>query len=570
MPSPTSRAPSPEEPINTPHNPPQDHRARPTPHPTEIAAPARAYCTYKKGFTVWPGASNPCFAVGDTTGVMEVTWVLLAALVATLVYYAWVLLRPRHAGLNIPPFPGPKRFLTGHLHLWGSQPNLNVLHECRKKAGDIFSLDLAGKLLVVVSGYDNIKEVMVNHWNEAGNRPIHIMHKLLGEENLGIVFARSDNWKAQRATAITILRSLGMGKNVMAERIGEEVDVFVNKLASYNCKPVDIRNPLNVSVSNIICSMIVGKRFDYDDPYFVELLNNLDSFFTKRPHFIVMNFFNFLRYLPFDIFGIKAWMKYPYALRDNFSVPHINEKKKTFNTDDIPGTFITGYLQKMKQENKGSFVAKYLDEENLATTLRELFIAGSETTSTTIYWCVLICLHYPEVQEKVFQEITTHVGRDRLPNLSDKPNLKYFDAVIKETQRFAALVSAVPREVTADFELKGYTIPKGSMLMVHFASALQDAKPWGDPDKFRPERFMDADGNLIKDPQEFIPFGLGKRFCLGEALAKMELFLCLSAMFQRFRFETEDPSGKLPPMKGNFLTVFVPEAYKVKFMPRPA
>ncbi|KAK3759060.1 hypothetical protein RRG08_022049 [Elysia crispata] len=508
--------------------------------------------------------------MGDAAGVMEVTWGLGAVLVATLVYYVWSLLRPKYAGLNIPPFPGPKRFLTGHLHIWGSRPNIKVLQECREKVGDIFSLDLAGKLLVVANGYENIKEVMVDHWNEAANRPSSIMHKLLGEENRGIVNSWSDNWKAQRATALVILRSLGMGKNVMAERIGEEVDIFLNKLASSHCTPVDIRIPLNISISNIICSMIVGKRFDYDDPYFLELMGNIEAFFAKSPSLRVMNFSSHLRYLPFDIFGIKAWVKQGYALRNNFSVPHIQEKKETFNKEDIPENFITAYLQKMQQENTGGFAAKYLDEENLAAAIRSLFIAGSETTSTTIYWCVLICLHYPEIQEKVFKEITTHVGRDRLPKLSDKPNLKYLNAVIKETQRFAAIAPILSRDVTGDFELKGYTVPKGSLVLLNVASALHDAKPWGDPDNFRPERFLDADGNPMKDPKEFIPFGLGKRFCLGDALAKMELFLCLSAMFQRFRFEAEDSYGKLPSLEGTFQIVLKPAAYKVKFVPRSA
>ncbi|KAK3759059.1 hypothetical protein RRG08_022048 [Elysia crispata] len=104
-----------------------------------------------------------------------------------------------------------------------------------------------------------------------------------------------------------------------------------------------------------------------------------------------------------------------------------------------------------------------------------------------------------------------------------------------------------------------YTVPKGSLVLLNVASALHDAKTWGDPDNFRPERFLDADSNPIKDPKEFIPFVQGKRFCLGDAMAKTELFLCLSAVFQHFRFEAEDSYGKLPPLEGTLQLVFVPE-----------
>ncbi|GFS04642.1 cytochrome P450 2D6 [Elysia marginata] len=503
-------------------------------------------------------------------GVLDaigLTWVLGVILIGTLVYYAKSLLRPKYFGLNIPPFPVPKRFVTGHLHAWGRNPDMKKIKEYREKVGDIFSLDLAGRFIVVVNGYENLKEVLVSHWSEAANRPSSSMHKLLNETNSGILNSHGDNWKTQRSTAIVILRNLGMGKNVMAERITEEVDIFTKKLASYNSEPVDFRTLINISISNIICSMIVGKRFDYDDPYFVKLIQNLNSFFAKAPNWTALSFFPFLPYLPFDAFGIKSWIGHALAVRNDFSVHHINEQKKTFNKDEEPENFITSYLQKMEKE-RAEGLTNYLDEGNLTATLRALFLAGSETTSTTIYWCVLFCLHYPEVQEKVFKEMQIHVGEGRLPNINNRPHLKYLEAVIRETQRFAGLVPIMARHATETFELNGYTIPKDTMLLLNFSSALHDPKPWEDPEKFRPERFLDADGNLTTNPEEFMPFGLGRRICLGEALAKMELFLCLSAMFQRFRFEPEDLSRELPPMDGKVQVVLVPEPYKVKFVPR--
>ena len=109
---------------------------------------------------------------------------------------------------------------------------------------------------------------------------------------------------------------------------------------------------------------------------------------------------------------------------------------------------------------------------------------------------------------KVFQQITTHVGRGRLSNLSDKPNLKYLDAVIRGIHRFVTL------EVTGDLKLKGYAVPKGSLLLVNFATAHHDTQPWGDPDNFCTERFLDADGNPIKDPQDSYHLDWGKDFVL--------------------------------------------------------
>ena len=500
--------------------------------------------------------------------MIEVTWVLLAVLIGSLVYCAKTLLKPRYAGLNIPPFPVPGEFLTGHLNLWRNKSKTDTIDACREKVGDIFSLDLPGKLMVIVSGYDNIKEALVKHPDKVAERPDNYSTTFLNEINRGVFNGRGENWKVQRTASIVILRAFGMGKNLMAMKIAEEVDIFKTKLASFKSKPVDFRNLINISISNVICSMIVGKRFEHDDPYFVKLINDINYSFSKAPNGSLIPIFPpfFLRYMPFDMFGIREWMKHALDVRKEFSVHYINEEKKVFDKDKTPENFITAYFQRMYQEATVG-LNKYLDEENLIASIRGLFIAGTETTSSTICWCVLFCLHYPDTQEKVFEEISTHVGKDRVPTMNDRPNLKYLDAVIREAQRFGCLVPLMAREVTENFQLKGYTIPKGCLLVSHYASTLHDPKPWGDPENFRPERFLDADGNLT-NPEEFMPFGLGRRICLGEALAKMELFLFLAAMFQRFRFEPEDPAGELPSLKPRFQPLNVPQAYKVKFVPR--
>ena len=422
--------------------------------------------------------------------------------------------------------------------------------------------------MVIVSGYDNLKEVLVNHWNETADRPYTFEHQksFLDEINRGILFARGENFKAQRAATMVILKAFGMGKNLIERKINEEVNIFVKKLESQNAKPVDFRHLINVSISNIICSMIVGRRFDHDDPHFVKLMDDINCSVSKVPNAPLITLFPFLRHLPFDILGIHAWIKHVLAVRNEFSLRHVQEQKKTFDKDETPENFITAYFQKM-QEETAEDGNKYLDEENLIANIRGLFQAGTETISTSIYWCVLICLHHPEVQEKVFKEIATHVGEERLPTMRDRPKLKYLDAVIRETQRFVRLVPFVVRDVAENFELKGYTVPKGCLLMVNFASVLHDSSHWKNPELFRPERFFDADGNL-SNPEEFIPFGLGNRTCLGEALARVELFLFLATMFQRFRFEPEDPSGELPSLKCEHQIILAPKPYTVKFVPR--
>ncbi|GFO49656.1 cytochrome p450 2j2 [Plakobranchus ocellatus] len=500
---------------------------------------------------------------GEATGVM---WAVLTVMIGLFVYWTWSQLKPKYTQYNIPPFPGKKTFLLGHLPAWMKADELDSMKHFREKAGDIFSLDLAGNLVVVVSGYDAVKEVMVNRFNEAPDRTTEPSGHAIGEAGLGILNAEGEVWKEERATTIAILRSFGMGQNILAEKIEEEVSIFIEKIAHLKGEPVDFKFLMTTSIANIICSIAVGKRFGHDDPYFVKLMENLLFQFKRAPGYSFNTVVGIADLLPFDLFGIKTWIDNIRAIRQNFCVAHIKEAKKDFIKGETSVSFITSYLEKMREETEKNSSSS-LSEENLIATIRSLFIAGAETTGSTIYWCVLLCLHNPEVQDKVYEEITEHVGNGRRVTIRDKPKLPFLEAVIRETQRYASILSALPRKVIKTFQMNGYTIPKDTLILLNMYSTHHDAKTWGDPEKFRPERFLDAKGNLIHQ-EELVPFGLGKHACPGEAMAKMELFIYLSSLLQRFRFEPENSTGELPSLKGFVTVVRVPERYKVRFVER--
>ncbi|RUS89824.1 hypothetical protein EGW08_002436 [Elysia chlorotica] len=531
----------------------------------EKNTPKRERCILKEKYNPEQDIFRVHSTMFDFTSSTEITWAVVAVLITFVVYYAWSLVRPKYVGQNIPPFPAPKRFLTGHLHLWVPKQELEVVRGMRAAAGDIFSLDFFGKLMVIVNGHENVKEICTKHWNEAPDRPVFVHQHVLDEVNCGVLNATGENWKAQRTATISIMRDLGMGKSRLAERIVEEVEVFVNKLKSFDAKPVDFKLLINISVSNVICAMIIGKRFDHSDPYFLKLVKQVDIAFTKVPTLAIGILVQFARYLPFDVTGIKMWVDSMFTFRHEFALPYIEASKQNSLENESTDCYIPAYRQKMEQETQ-KHATKFLNEKNLSASILHLFLGGTETTSTTITWCVLYCLHHPEVQEKAFKEINAHVGVNRFPTIADKPQLCYVEAIVRETQRMSAVSALLPRIASKDFEFKGYTIPKDTIILINTVSCLQDAKNWGDPEKFRPERFLTKEGTL-HSPEEFVPFGMGKRTCLAENLAKMELFLFMAALIQNFRFEPENPE-EMPTMKGQIQMVHAPVPYKVKFVPR--
>merc|ERR1712226_119674 len=130
--------------------------------------------------------------------------------------------------------------------------------------------------------------------------------------------------------------------------------------------------------------------------------------------------------------------------------------------------------------------------ENLRNTLFDLFLAGSETTSTTLTWAALYMVRYPEVQKKVQAELDRVVGQNRPPSLKDKPNLPYTEAVLMETQRYANIVPAGVQHVSdKDITVNGLTMPAFTLIQPLLTEILK-GDYWGDGTTFRPERFLDT------------------------------------------------------------------------------
>jgi len=185
------------------------------------------------------------------------------------------------------------------------------------------------------------------------------------------------------------------------------------------------------------------------------------------------------------------------------------------------------------EDPNSSFYGKQ-GEKSLLYVVLDLFSAGAETTSTTIQWTLLYLSKYPEYQEKLQAEIQAVVGNSRLSSLSDRPNMPYTEAVIHEVLRFSTLVPVGLRSTLKEVELAGFTIPKDTIILGNTYAGHFDEKVWGDPQVFRPERFLKEDGTFFRH-EGFVAFSIGKRACIGETLARDELFLFITSIFQVFK-----------------------------------
>jgi cytochrome P450 len=147
------------------------------------------------------------------------------------------------------------------------------------------------------------------------------------------------------------------------------------------------------------------------------------------------------------------------------------------------------------------------------------------------------------------------VGNGRFPSLSDKENMPYTNAVLLESLRVGSLAYlAIPHQALETVTIANYTIPKGSTVISCLYLAMHDPKIFKDPDTFNPSRFIDAAGNFVSD-EKVIPFGLGKRYCLGQSLAEKEFFIFFTGFLQQFDI-FQAPGTELP----SYVDVFPMEA----------
>ncbi|XP_063045973.1 cytochrome P450 2K1-like [Engraulis encrasicolus] len=431
---------------------------------------------------------------------------------------------------NTPPGPKPLPVL-GNLLLLNLKKPYDSLCELSKKYGSIFTLYFGPKKVVVLAGYKTVKEALVNHAEEFGDRDVAPLFQYLNN-NHGIIFSNGENWKEMRRFALTNLRNFGMGKRKGEEKIIEEAQHLMRVFESFKGVPFDTTQSVNYAVSNIICTIVYGSRFEYDDARFKAMVNRTNENIRLVGSTSV------------QLHSMFPWMKallttIPHVIknvRDNLRDIDscVNNVRETLNPQDSR-CFVDSFLINQQNKEKLEQNAGLFNEKNLRFCVGNLFAAGTDTTGTTIRWGLLLMAKYPHIQGRVHEEIDRVIG-GRQPLVEDRKSLPYTDAVIHEIQRIANIVPLnLPHITSRDVHFQGFFIEKGTPVIPLLTSVLRDESEWAKPYTFHPEHFLDDQGRFVRR-EAFLPFSAGRRACLGESLARMELFLFFTSLLQRFRF----------------------------------
>ncbi|NXG54775.1 CP2J6 protein, partial [Hemiprocne comata] len=462
---------------------------------------------------------------------------------------------------QFPPGPTPYPIFGNLL-----QMNFRIHHEILKKIakthGNIFTLWILDNPVVVLQGFQAVKEGLTVHAEDVAGRPTNAVFYYLTHGN-GVMFSNGRLWKQQRRFGLATMRKMGVGKKVQEIRLQEEAAHLVEYLRKTGGKPLDPTTPVVHTVSNVICSVIFGHRFSEDDENFNCLIDSIDAItaFGNSFSFFVLELFPwFATHFLSPVKQLSSCINFVNTLLAKELESHKERGKRDENQD-----FIDYYLEEI-DKTKGDADATY-DEENLIQSIFDLFMAGTETTATTLRWALLYMVLYPDIQEKVQKELDAVLGCSHLICYEDRRKLPYTNAVIHEIQRYSNIILiALPRQAVKDTELLGFHVPKNTTILANIDSVLSDPGKWETPDQFNPGHFLDKDGNFV-NREAFLPFSIGHRVCMGELLARMELFVVFSTLLQAFTFTL--PEGvKEVNTKLVFGSTMKPPPYQLCAIPR--
>ncbi|ELW63969.1 Cytochrome P450 1B1 [Tupaia chinensis] len=303
-----------------------------------------------------------------------------------------------------------------------------------------------------------------------------------------------------------------------------------------------------------------GCRYSHDDAEFRELLSHNEEFGRTVGAGSLVDVMPWLQRFPNPV--RTAFREFEQLNRNfsNFVLDKFLRHQESLRPGAGPRDMMDAFILSAGKKAAGD---SGLDLENVPATVTDIFGASQDTLSTALQWLLLLFIRYPEVQAQVQAELDQVVGRDRLPCMSDQPNLPYVMAFIYEAMRFSSFVPVtIPHATTANTSVLGYHIPKDTVVFVNQWSVNHDPVKWPNPEDFDPTRFINKDGFIDKDlASSVMIFSVGRRRCIGEELSKMQLFLFTSILAHQCNFRANpDESSKINFSYG--LTI-KPKSFKI-------
>ncbi|KAI3821078.1 hypothetical protein L1987_08638 [Smallanthus sonchifolius] len=487
---------------------------------------------------------------------MELLLLLIIFVASILCFLIFRHLEPTRNGVKMVPEATGSWPIIGHLHLLaGSQVTHKLLGSMADKFGPIFTIKLGVHRVLVVSSSEMAKECLTTNDRVFASRPKAMATELMGYNYASFGLAPyGAYWRQIRKIVVLELASqhcLQMLADIQVSEVKSSIiDIYRswerNKVSS-EMVMVDMKQWFGNLIVNMVVRMMFGNHFTPGEQNRDQFQKAIKRFLVLLGAFVPSDAIPWLRW--FDLGGYEKKMKKTAKEVDVVFNGWLEDHKKKMNSAsplqvdesrDQP-VFMAALLSRVKDEVEEELYGFTTDEIVKATCLA-IFAAATDTTTVTLTWALALLVNNPLVLRKAQQELENHVGRDRKVEQSDMSNLVYLQAIIKETLRlYPAAPLSGPHESIEDCIVGGYTVPKGTRLLVNIWKIHHDPQIWTDPFEFQPERFLTSQKEIDVKGRHFelIPFGSGRRICLGSSFALEIVQFILASIIHGFDFQKQ-------------------------------
>ncbi|CAN1275235.1 Iridoid oxidase [Linum perenne] len=448
--------------------------------------------------------------------------------------------RSQHLG-RLPPGPRPLP-IVGNIFNLGWAPHESFV-QLAQAHGPIMTLYLGSMCTVVISSKEAARTMFKCYDVVFAGRKIYESMKGLDSNDGSIITAQyGPHWRMLRrlSTAEFFASHRVDATRAVRRRCVDRMVQFVEEAGCGGTRPVDLGRFVFLMAFNLIGNLVLSK--DLVDPksergalFFYHMGKVME--FAGKPNMA-------------DFFPLLRWLD-PQRIRKKtqFHVEKAFEIARKF----IQTSSVNQYSTKSKR--KKDFLDVLLDFRGVGVDepssfshrivnviIFEMFLAGTDTTTSTLEWAMAELLRNPEKLHKVQTELKAIVGLDKKLEEEDIQNLPYLKAVINETLRLhPPLPLLIPHMAMQPCKMHGYYIPKETQILVNVWGIGRDPSTWPDPLDFKPERFLDSDTLDHKGQHfEFLPFGSGRRMCPALPLASRVLPLALGSLLHEFTWAFPD------------------------------
>lgn len=405
------------------------------------------------------------------------------------------------------------------------------IEEAIRRKGEVAAASLGPFPAVFVSRPDLIRHVLVTHKDTylKDNPVFELLRPLAGN---GVFLSEGDFWRSQRRILQPEFTSRGVDS--LVEAMGSVAAAVADEWeeAARAGRTVEASESMRDAAMRVICHTVLN----------VDLGDEAARLGRALDRLLV------LLQLQLSVPGplsatlwraLEPPMRATIATIDEF-VAEVIERNRAPGTSGLVHRLLTS----PDPETGRTMTTRHLRDEIVT-----LFIAGHETTATTLAWAWVELCRHPHALARLTAEADAVLG-DRIPRAEDLPRLPYARAVFEEAMRLYPPLPFVPRLATIDDEIEGRHVPAGTILVCSIFALHRRPELWPSPLDFEPERFLPERRKAI-EPGAYAPFGAGPRLCMGNHFALAEGAVMLSTLARRFDVALDDGDIGITKLPGS-------------------